>query len=250
MKQQIKKQVFSFIKSLKESDIFSIADIKIANAKRTTIYYALNEALNDGLIDKLARGKYYIPKKTRFGNIKPKDSDVIEHVIKEVYKKTKIKPYFASNTIFLKLGLTTQVSSEIFIICNISANKKIYIKNLKINMIKYKEEWKPEQTKYLEFLYSLDHINKIPDASIDESYIILFKILKSNFDTNGIIGLSKSLNYFKPKTAALLGSMIEQLGYKILADEIYNNLNKTTSYNFNVKDTTINKELKKKWRIK
>ena len=117
-------------------------------------------------------------------------------------------------------------------------------------MIKYNEEWKAEQTKYLEFLYSLDHINKIPDASIDESYIILFKILKSNFDTNGIIRLSKSLNYFKPRTASLLGTMVEQLGYKILADEIYNNLNKTTRYNFKIKDTTIDKELKKKWRIK
>ena len=67
-----KFQVYKFIESLKETDIFTITDIKIPNAKRTTIYYALNDALNEEKIERLSRGKYYIPKKNKIWQYKAK----------------------------------------------------------------------------------------------------------------------------------------------------------------------------------
>lgn len=244
-----KEKILSKISSFEEGKIFTIDDIRIEGTSDKVYYYPLKQLLSENKIEKLARGKYFIPKNTKYGNLKPKDNDIIKFVIDTIYKKTKSKPYFASNTIFQKLGLTTQISSEIFIVCNIPNNTHIEFKNLKFNLIKFKSKWNKNQIKQLEFLYALQNIHSIPDATIDDSYDTLFAYLKT-FTVNEIIRLIETSDYFSPRTKALFGTMLEKMNHKIAMQLLKNKISDTTTFrHYKFKNSTISKEIKKHWRL-
>lgn len=241
------KEIISFIEMLPQGEIFSVKDLTIKKAP-TLLYNALSRLTKESKIERLSRGKYFIPRKSKFGHIKPSDDKIIKYVIEEIYKRTKNKPYFASNSIFQKLGLTTQITSEIFLICSIKVPYNITIKNLKFNLIRYKGNWKNKNVKYYEILYSIQNMDKVPDAIIDDVYFKLFAII-SKLTTKEISILVECSNDFNNKTKVLLGSILSLLNYnaptKMLKIKIKNNY----QLRIHFEKKTIPEEIKKYWRI-
>jgi hypothetical protein len=244
----IYKKVLLFVTKLQPNEIFTASDIGFGSEVSSLVNQALSRLTKEKYIARLSRGKYYIPHKTKFGSIKPSDSKIIEKVITEIYKKTKVKPYFASNTIFQKLGLTTQVSSEIFLVCNITIPYNFKINNLKFNLIRYEGTWNKSQTKYFEFLYALQNIKKIPDTTCSDSYAVLKNIMK-NYTIADITNTMKISKEFNNQTRALLGCMLDMNGYKVASDSIKKELNSSTNYYVDIDTNEIPIEYKRKWRI-
>lgn len=244
----IYNEVKKFIDNQQDGEIFTANDIRVSPSKRQQVNNALSKLSMEDYIERLSKGKYYKPRQTKFGIVKPSDEKVISKVIETIYKKTKTKPYLASNSIFQKLGLTTQVSSEIFLVCNTKVSYDFKIKNLKFNLIKYEGQWKAKDIQYFEFLYALKNIKKIPDTTIDESYKKLMYMLE-NFSSNEIMELSNLSKYFNNTTRALLGSMFDQLSFSIAVKVIKKTLHPKTNYYIDLSDEAIPKLIKIRWRI-
>lgn len=230
----IKNQVLKKIDSMDTGKIFTIRELSDSHSKNSkSIYYAINIAIADKKIEKLSRGKYFKPKKTKYGSLKPKDNDVIKYVINEIYTKTKSKPFFASNTIYQKLGLTTQISNEIFIVCNVSKNSQVKLKNLKINLISYQGKWNKKDVKYLEYLYALEHIRDIPDTSSNDAIKILNKHIE-NYKTQDIVNLVRVSENYSNFTKYLLSIILLKNGYmfaaKTISEKIDINKKKASRY--------------------
>jgi hypothetical protein len=245
----IYKNVKKFIDKKENNEIFTAKDIKLGLSTNKQVSNALSRLAKENYIERLSRGKYYKPKKTKFGNVKPSDDVIIKKVINDLYKKTKTKPYLASNSVYQKLGLTTQVSPEIFLVCNTKVSYNFVIKNLKFNLIKYEGKWNKKDIKYFEFFYALQNIKKIPDSDVNEVYNKLLHRLSDYNSSNDIIGLIKVMEYFNNTTKALLGSMFEQLGFKIGMKKIKKELNPKTNYYIKINNNIIPKSIKTNWRI-
>jgi len=244
----IYSRVLSSLDNIEEGKVFSPSDINISHKHKALVYQSLSKLTKDGLISRISQGNYYIPKRSRFGILKPNDDEVIKTVVNKIYRRTKTKPFLASNNVYQKLGLTTQISNEIFLVCNIKSQYSIKIKNLKFNLIKHDGRWSSNLTEYFEFLYALQTIQKIPDTTVDESYRKLRNII-SHYTVKDISNLVESSQKFKKRTQALLGTMLEMEGYNAASDIIQKQLNKNTSYKINIKNTTIPTKYKKRWKI-
>jgi hypothetical protein len=244
----IHSRVLSLIDKIEEGKVFSPSDLNISNKDRALVYQSLSRLTKDGRISRISHGNYYIPKRSRFGILKPNDDEVIKTVVNKIYRNTKTKPFLASNNVYQKLGLTTQVSNEIFLVCNIKSQYSMKIKNLKFNLIKHEGRWSSNLTKYFEFLYALQTIQKIPDTTVDESYKKLRNIM-SHYTVKEVSNLVESSQEFKKRTQALLGIMLEMEGYKAASEIMKKKLNKNTSYEINITNTTIPTEYKKRWKI-
>lgn len=72
----------------------------------------LNRRVLQGELQKIAKGKYYIPKKTIFGNLKPADSELVKDFLEQ---NGKIVGYITRTAAFASMGLTTQISSSILV---------------------------------------------------------------------------------------------------------------------------------------
>lgn len=221
----IKNQILEKIESMDTGKIFTVSELLDSNSKTSqSIYYAINIAIENKIIEKLARGKYFKPKKSKYGSLKPKDHDVIKHVVNEIYIKTKSKPFFASNTIYQKLGLTTQISNEIFIVCNITKDSQLKLKNLKINLISYQGKWNKKDIKYLEFLYALENVTKIPDTSSKDAIKLLHKHV-TNYKTEDVVNLVRVSENYSDFTKYLLSIILLENGYKFAAKTISEKIN-------------------------
>ncbi|MCK5294270.1 MAG: hypothetical protein KAJ49_06425 [Arcobacteraceae bacterium] len=244
----LKSQIIKKVIEQETGSIFTTSDIKVKEASKSLVSRTLKYLIEENTIERLSYGKFFIPKKTKYGNLKPKDTKIIERVINDIYKKTKTKPYFASNTIYQKLGLSTQISSEIFMMCNIPQNTTYKIKDLTINLYKFKGEWKAEHIKYLQFLYALQTIKRIPDTTIDDAYITLYNYFKK-FTVKDISNTICNLEYFNARTIALVGTMLEKQGYLAPLEQLKYKIGKSTKFNFKFEDTTIEKKIRSHWRI-
>ena len=249
MKTQRDKVIDKITATFKEGEIFTLHELsELTKVKKSSLSWIISDAIELTLIDRIGRGKYYIPKKTRFGTLKPSDSNIIQFVVDEIYKNTGSRPYFASNTIYQKLGLTTQVSNEVFLISNRYNKSKIEIGNILINILPFKGNWSKKQVRYLEILYAIDNIKDVPDTNIEESYKILFSHVKK-LSTKEIIQLIECSILFKASARALLGTMVSQLGYKIASDKLRDTIGLESKFYCKINDNIIDKKIKTLWRI-
>lgn len=195
-----------------------------------------------GKIMKLAKGKYYKPEITPFGNLLPDMKQVVKDLLEE---NGKIIGYLTGYSIYNQLGLTTQVSNTIQIGRNqIRPNFKR--ERYTISFIKQKNTITKENIPLLQILDALRYIKKIPDAGIESSCRRLLSILKelTENDRGSLVRLALK---YPPVTRALLGAMLEQLQHTKIIQPLFKSLNPITKY----KLTGVSKVLStnEKWNL-
>lgn len=154
--------------------------------------------------------------------------------------------YLTGYSVFNQLGLTTQVSN----IIQIGKNEVRPIFNrssFKISIIRQKNTITKENIPLLQILDSIKLIKKIPDSSIDYA-IKRIKILIKDLPENNISKMVKLSIKYPPSTRALLGAILEEIGFEVSSEKLYFSLNPITKYTF----PKANKELSntEKWNIK
>lgn len=213
------------IERLPKGYVFTYADFVTEVNKKEAVIKALNRMVASGKIAKLSKGKYYKPENTPFGNLQPKQAQVVKDLLED---DGKITGYLTGYSIYNQLGFTTQVSNTIQIGKNeIRPNFKR--ERYTISFIKQKNTITKENIPLLQILDAIRYIKKIPDATIESSCKRLLAILKDLADKDKSTMARLALKY-PPSTKAILGAMLDELQQGSLTEPLYKTLNPITKY--------------------
>ncbi|MEI8047251.1 MAG: DUF6088 family protein [Bacteroidota bacterium] len=217
--------IASKIERLPRGYVFTYADFTTEVNNKEAVIKALNRMVESGKIAKMSKGKYYKPENTPFGNLQPKQAQVVKDLLED---DGKIIGYLTGYSIYNQLGLTTQVSNTIQIGKNeIRPNFKR--ERYTISFVKQKNTITKENIPLLQILDAIRYIKKIPDASIESSCKRFLAILKelSEKDISSMVRLALK---YPPAARALLGGLVEQLQQSKLAEPLLKSLNPITKY--------------------
>ena len=124
----IAPEVIRMIENLPESTIFGLKDFAELGSPQAVLL-ALSRLRKSGRISRLAKGKYYVPRRTKFGELQPEEWKILDQIVKEN------GGYFAGNTALNRIGVTTQVPSVISI-RGARSTRQIKIGSLTVNLVR------------------------------------------------------------------------------------------------------------------
>lgn len=228
-----------FIKELADGKLFTYADIPTNN--KSSVAIELSRLFKKGYIKKISKGKYYKPKKRRFGEIGPSSDEKI----KSFLINTKGNNYETGYNSFLNLGLTSQVANMTVIATN-KSKQKIKLDNLNIKFVQKKLNVKKEDIFLLQILDALKDVKKIPGTTADDAVAILKEIIQELSDEKQE-SITKYSKEYMPRVKALLGAILKDAGKWNLSYQIKQELNPITKYSIGISIKTLPN--KKDWNI-
>lgn len=205
--------------------VFTYSDFITEVNKKEAVIKALNRMVVSGKIAKLSKGKYYKPENTPFGNLQPKQAQIVKDLLED---NGRITGYLTGYSIYNQLGLTTQVSNTIQIGKN-EIRPSFKRERYTISFIKQKNTITKENIPLLQILDAIRYIKKIPDSTIELSCRRLLAILGNLLEKDKITLVRLALKY-PPVTRALLGAMLDQLKQTDLTQSLLKSLNPITKY--------------------
>ncbi len=242
-KKTIASTVKTQIDTFKEGYVFSYMDIEGASKNREAIIKSLNRLVEKGIIDKLAKGKFYKPTKSEYGRLGPDVNEIVKDLLES---KGEIIGYLTGFSVLNNYGLTTQISNKVQIGRNTfkpALKRDIYT----IQFVLQKNIITKENVKILQVLDCLKMLKGIPDTTKNNLLSVLGRIIRKYNKTDREMLIELSMKY-PASTRALLGMIFE--GEKIMGplDKIRETLNPISTYNMRIRQ--IDKFLKEKWGIK
>src|SRR5690554_4916658 len=180
---------------------------------------------NSGRISKLAKGRYFKPEKTPFGDLLPSQEQIVKDLLEE---NGKIVGYLTGYSIYNQLGLTTQVSNTIQIGKN-QTRPKFKRERYTISFVKQRNTINKKNIPLLQILDAIKYIKRIPDTDIKRSCVRLLAILQEMTlgDWQDMVRLSLK---YPPSTRALLGALLEELKGETITKPLRESLNPITKY--------------------
>jgi hypothetical protein len=215
----------------------------LPDAAVESIALSLSRLSREGVIERLEKGKYYKPKKSSYGKIRPKESDII--AILTIKNKERIG-YPTGLPVFNQMGLTTQVSNTLIIATSKPKEPK-NLQGIKVKYIKRLGQFQEEEIRLWQILDAIQDINAIPDATPDESVKILKRKI-GELPRKGqerLVGLAEA---YQPRTRALLGAMIEYYFDEIDTGILKKKINRLSKFDIGVSAITLPN--KSSWNIK
>ena len=243
LKNTIANTVKSQIDAFKEGYVFSYMDIEGASKNREAIIKSLNRLVEKGIIDKLAKGKFYKPTKSEYGRLGLDVNEIVKDLLES---KGEIIGYLTGFSVFNKYGLITQISNTVQIGRNTlkpTLKRDVYT----IQFVLQKNVITKENVKILQVLDCLKLLKRIPDTTKNNSLSVFGRIIRKYNKTDREMLIQLSMKY-PASTRALLGMIFE--GEKIMGplDKIRETLNPISTYNMGIRQ--LDKFLKEKWGIK
>ena len=165
-----------------------------------------------------------------FGEVGPSSNEKISSYLDSA-KGTSYETGFNS---FRKLGLTTQIAKSTTIATN-KPYRKVQIDNLVLKFIPKRVNVPEEDVFLLQVLDALKDINKIPATTPSKALEYLKKIIKSE----NIEKQKKLARYsisYTPRTRALLGAILKDIGNREDAYALKETLNPLTKYKLGIDD--------------
>ncbi|GAP69372.1 hypothetical protein BA6E_11043 [Bacteroidales bacterium 6E] len=222
---KVSDYIASTLDRLPKGYVFTYSDFITEVNKKEAVIKALNRMVVSGKIAKLSKGKYYKPENTPFGNLQPKQAQIVKDLLED---NGRITGYLTGYSIYNQLGLTTQVSNTIQIGKN-EIRPSFKRERYSISFIKQKNTITKENIPLLQILDAIRYIKKIPDSTIELSCRRLLAILGNLLEKDKITLVRLALKY-PPVTRALLGAMLEQLKQIDLTQSLLKSLNPITKY--------------------
>lgn len=222
--------------------IFTYDDFNLQVDKIDALTKALGRMVQDGRLRKLSPGRFYKPRFTDFGEVKPDIFQVVKDLLQQ---NGKIIGYLTGYSAYNQLGLTTQVSGIIQIGTN-EQKKSITRGIFKIRFIKQPNKITKENINLLRILDAISNIKEIPDTTVEQSCKTLSELVKkiNTGDKETFIRLAKKYN---PATRALSGAILENSFGTLDSDPLLKTLNPSSVYKFGVSENTLPN--KRKWNI-
>jgi predicted transcriptional regulator of viral defense system len=237
------KSIDHQILHMKSGKLFSYQDIPEYSGHGDAVVKALSRKTKNAEVVRLKKGLYYKPEKGSFGNMSPKDSDIIKYFTLE---KKKVVGYVTGLALYHRWGLTTQVPFEVTIATSKNKREKVDVSGLRILTIPARTKVTKNNTAVLQFLDVIKSVDQIPDTTSEE---IIKKLASkiSAYKTDEIHEMEKlAIDAYTPRTKALLGAFLEtHLNY--YSESIHKALNPTSKYKIFISDATFKDQ--ERWNI-
>ena len=239
----ITKKIEYKLKTIKEGETFTYKDLSIEKGEYQTAAKSIERLIKKGIIKRISPGLFFKPKQTVFGELLPKEEEILKPYL---YKNGKRIAYITGVYLYNKLGLTTQIPQTIKIA---SLNKEIKVNksNLKVKPAKSYVDVTSNNFQYLEILDTIKDFKKIPNLDVENAIKILLNILKELREEYIKRIVKYSLKY-PPRTRALLGALLEEIGINDNLEELQNTLNPLSEYSFGITEEIL--KTAKNWKIK
>lgn len=223
------QEIVRRVDALGTDRVFSIADLGLPSDWWENIRVKLGRMVKERKLIKVTNGKYYRPEISILGPVPPSTRELVKDIL---YENREPKGYLTEFSIWDSMGLTTQFSSTIVIGLN-KRKDPIIRDGRNIRFIIQPNEIKEENIKLLQILDTLKFIKNIPDTTIKRSVnrlVDIFKILDKQ-ELKMIIDLSLK---YPPRVRALLGALIDSIGYPDLSEDLRKTLNPLTSFRIGI----------------
>lgn len=239
---KVTEKIEKKIKRMPEGTTFKYQQLDITATEYSAAAKAIERLLDKKIIKRITTGVFYKPMQTVFGELLPRETEIIKPYL---YEQGKRIAYITGTALYNNLGLTTQVPKTVKIA---SRSKRIFINSgsIKAKPVKSYVDVSEDNYYLLEILDVLKDFTKIPDLDKENGIQFLLNRLKelAEKETNKLI---KYVLKYPPRVRAFLGALLNEISgqeNKILKQS----LNPLTTYNFR-----INKKLlttAPNWNIK
>ena len=203
----ITKRIKEILDSTPPGKVLTIADFDVPLERQPALVRALSRLVANGNIRKIAKGRYYKPKQTVFGTLKPPVTEVVKDLLE---RNGRLVGYMTGTAAFAQLGLTTQITSSV----TIGTNK--YRRPLKrgeytISFIVQPNAITQENIPLLLILDALKLLREIPATPPDDCVRGVGRLIAalSEDDRERLAALVEN---YAPYVRALLGAVLDNLG--------------------------------------
>ena len=236
---EIRKRILNFA----DDYVFTASDFDFGIDNQAAVVKALNRMAKSGEISKLSKGKFYKPRRTQFGDLRPSAYQIAKDYIE---KDGKLIGYITGYSAYNALGLTTQISSYIQIGTN-QYRRSVKREKYTISFIKQLNPITKKNVEILRILDAIRFIREIPATTPDEACLRLKEIIRNLDDEQREI-LIKCLLKYTNYVRALCGAMLEDIGCDSnLLVTIKNSLNGVTEYKLPISESVL--PTKQNWKI-
>ncbi|MDJ1470353.1 DUF6088 family protein [Xanthocytophaga flava] len=189
---------------ISEGTTFCYSDLAIEPHEYFSAAKALERLIGKGFIKRVSTGIFYKPKQTVFGEIRPKEEELVKPYL---FDDGKRRAYITGTTLYNRMGLTTQVPATIKIA---SRDKRIFasIGSLKGKPVKSYVDVTDENYPLLELLDALKDFKQIPDLD-KKAGIALLKDRLNKLAIKEKRQLLKYALHYPPRVRAFLGAILE-----------------------------------------
>ncbi len=238
----ISSKINNTISSYSSGNIFTYSDFNLPKENELALAKSLSRLVKKGEIVRIEKGKYYRPRKTSFGNLRPDINQIVKALTK---KDEKIIGYPTGITVYNQLGLTTQMSN-VLVIASVKPQLKKEISGYRVKFVKRNFEIEEKDIPLLQLLDAIKDIKKIPDTNPD----VALKVIVSKFKELPISKLQRlsklALNY-NAATRAMVGAILQQYIKGISVSSLYKSLNSLTKYKMRLSLSILPNQIK--WNI-
>lgn len=199
--------VEKYVEKVPPGQIFGYQAVPRYDESSDAVIKTINRLVKDKRLERLSKGKFYVPKRGVLGEMKPSDSELIRSVL---YDKNELRGYVTGPALYNQLGLTTQVPRTIEIAYDGGAQTKDF-GTIRIKKIISRMPIRKDNVKLLQYLDVLKDIKRISDSDINLSLKIMRKRISdlSQGDQKKLTNLAKK--YYGPQVRALAGLILESL---------------------------------------
>lgn len=238
----ITREVQKLVENFQPDYVFTYQDLNLPPEWSESVIKMLNRLVNEGVIAKISKGRFYKPKKSVFGALKPKQEEIVKDLLE---KDGEIIGYMTGYSVFNRLGLTTQIPNTIQIGTNVRKNKK-QRGLFTISFVLQSNPITKDNIPLLQILDTIRFIKEIPDTTINQSCKRIIAIIQEleKGETNKLLILAEK---YPPMARALFGAMVENIYGTNKAVSLWNTLNPLTTYKIGINEQVL-PEIRK-WRI-
>ena len=220
----ISQTVQSRINALPPGQVFGYRDLPNYTEAPLAVAQAMSRLVSAGHVQRLSKGKFYVPRKGIMGPRKPSDSALVRSVL---YDGERRRGYITGLALFNRLGLTTQVPRTVTVAVEGGRQEKDF-GTIRIKTVPSRFPVREEDVPLFECLDVLREIKSIPDTEFNQVLRTMedriFSLSKA--ERRRLVALASE--YDTPQVRALLGLILDSGGQDVAT--LKKTLNPTTVY--------------------
>ncbi|RYY39021.1 MAG: hypothetical protein EOO08_12150 [Chitinophagaceae bacterium] len=234
MDAKVSYRVKRSLSSIPDGEVFNYRRFASQIESEQAIVQALSRLSKKGEIVRLGKGQYYKPRKTRFGTLRPSESEIVNTFTR---KGDSQVGYLTGLALYNQLGLTTQVSNTL-VIARTSRLPEKEVNGYKIKFVTRPIKFTEQDIPLLQLLDAIRDIRDIPDTTVDQSIVVLVARLIS-LSSDKLKRLIKLALEYNPATKALTGAILEYYFDTVDVTVLAKSLNPLSKYKIGVASSVL-----------
>ncbi len=242
-KMKITEKINRKINKMPVGTTFKYQQLGISNKEYSAAAKAIERLIAKKNIKRISTGVFYKPKKTVFGELKPREEELLRPYL---FNGDKRIAYMTGTALYNKMGLTTQVPKDIKVASKVK-EIRTQIGNVKVRRVKSYIDVTNDNFHLLEILDVLKDFKKIPNLNKPMTVAYLLNFIKG-LKQKDVLQLIRYALEYPPRTRAFLGTLLEKLKIGQGISQLKKSLNPLTVYVLGIDKRILSTV--PKWNIK